>query len=224
MSHNKDPHYFYQLFFFGWVPLMVAQWLRYCATNRKVVSSIPYGANGIFHWHNPSDRTVALCMCVCMYVCVCVWVCVKLPTEPITHTHTHIYTHSFTHTLFCVFNIITTAKQIGYVLILYCNARSDSWDQVTQIFTQIRASKRVPLIKYWLNYCRGSLFFCTILAALGVFIVSFECIVYKAVRTSCSSADCHVHNCIYTKHRVRGHHLRHSAIYGRSRNHIHHKH
>jgi hypothetical protein len=30
-------------------PLMVAQWLRYCATNRKVAGSIPDGVNGIFH-------------------------------------------------------------------------------------------------------------------------------------------------------------------------------
>jgi hypothetical protein len=27
---------------------MVAQWLRYCATNRKVVGSIPDGVIGIF--------------------------------------------------------------------------------------------------------------------------------------------------------------------------------
>jgi hypothetical protein len=38
----------------------VAQWLRRCATNRKVVGSIPDGVIGIFHWHNPSDRTTAL--------------------------------------------------------------------------------------------------------------------------------------------------------------------
>jgi hypothetical protein len=38
---------------------MVAQWLRYCATNRKVAGSIPDGVIGIFHWHNPSDRTMA---------------------------------------------------------------------------------------------------------------------------------------------------------------------
>jgi hypothetical protein len=38
---------------------MVAQWLRYCATNRKVAGSIPDGVMGIFHWHNPSDRTMA---------------------------------------------------------------------------------------------------------------------------------------------------------------------
>jgi hypothetical protein len=30
-------------------PLMVAQWLRYCATNRKVAGSIPDGLIGIFH-------------------------------------------------------------------------------------------------------------------------------------------------------------------------------
>jgi hypothetical protein len=30
-------------------PLMVAQWLRYCAANRKVAGSIPDGVTGIFH-------------------------------------------------------------------------------------------------------------------------------------------------------------------------------
>jgi hypothetical protein len=34
----------------------VAQWLRYCATNRKVAGSIPDGIIGIFHLNNPSDR------------------------------------------------------------------------------------------------------------------------------------------------------------------------
>ena len=38
----------------------MAQWLRCCATNRKVASSIPDGVIGIFHWHNSSDYTVAL--------------------------------------------------------------------------------------------------------------------------------------------------------------------
>jgi len=37
----------------------VAQWLRCCVTNRKVVGSIPAGVIGIFHWHNPSDRTMS---------------------------------------------------------------------------------------------------------------------------------------------------------------------
>jgi hypothetical protein len=38
----------------------VAQWLRYCAKNRKVAGSIPDGVIGILHWHNPSNRTMAL--------------------------------------------------------------------------------------------------------------------------------------------------------------------
>ena len=38
----------------------VAQWLRCCATNRKVAGSIPAGVIGNFHWHNTSDRTMAL--------------------------------------------------------------------------------------------------------------------------------------------------------------------
>jgi len=36
------------------------RWLRHCATNRKVAGSIPDGVTGIFHWHNPSGRTMAL--------------------------------------------------------------------------------------------------------------------------------------------------------------------
>ena len=38
----------------------VAQWLRRCATSRKVAGSIPDGVTGIFHQHIPSDRTMAL--------------------------------------------------------------------------------------------------------------------------------------------------------------------
>jgi len=38
----------------------VAQWLRCCATERKIAGSIPNDVTGIFHWHNPSDRTMAL--------------------------------------------------------------------------------------------------------------------------------------------------------------------
>jgi hypothetical protein len=34
--------------------------LRHCATSRKVVGSIPNGVIGIFHWLNPSWRTIAL--------------------------------------------------------------------------------------------------------------------------------------------------------------------
>jgi hypothetical protein len=42
------------------IPHAVAQWLRHCATNRKVAGSIPIGVTGIFHWHNPSGRTMVL--------------------------------------------------------------------------------------------------------------------------------------------------------------------
>ena len=38
----------------------VAQWLTLCATNRKVAGSIRDGVIGIFLWHNPSGRTMAL--------------------------------------------------------------------------------------------------------------------------------------------------------------------
>jgi hypothetical protein len=34
-------------------------WLRHCTTSRKVAGLIPDGVIGIFHWHNPSDRTMA---------------------------------------------------------------------------------------------------------------------------------------------------------------------
>ena len=35
-------------------------WLRHCTTSRKVVGSISEGVIEIFHWHNPSSRTMAL--------------------------------------------------------------------------------------------------------------------------------------------------------------------
>jgi len=35
-------------------------WLRHCATSRKAAGSIPDGVIWIFHWHNPSCRTMAL--------------------------------------------------------------------------------------------------------------------------------------------------------------------
>ena len=37
----------------------MAQWLRCCATNRKVAGSIPAGVSGFFIDVNPSDRTMA---------------------------------------------------------------------------------------------------------------------------------------------------------------------
>ena len=42
----------------GWRTAVV-QWFGLCATNRKVAGSIPDGVIGIFHWYNPSDRTMA---------------------------------------------------------------------------------------------------------------------------------------------------------------------
>ena len=35
-------------------------WLRHCARSRKVAGSIPDGVIGIFHRHNPRDRTMTL--------------------------------------------------------------------------------------------------------------------------------------------------------------------
>ena len=35
-------------------------WLKNCATNWKVLSSILDSVTGIFHWHNPSSHKVAL--------------------------------------------------------------------------------------------------------------------------------------------------------------------
>ena len=35
-------------------------WLRHCATSRKIAGSISDCVIGIFHWHNPSGRRMAL--------------------------------------------------------------------------------------------------------------------------------------------------------------------
>jgi hypothetical protein len=35
-------------------------WFRHCTTSWKVTGSIPDGVTGIFHWHNPFSRTMAL--------------------------------------------------------------------------------------------------------------------------------------------------------------------
>jgi hypothetical protein len=42
------------------VETAIEQWLWYWATNQKVAGSIPDGSIGIFHLHNPSERTMAL--------------------------------------------------------------------------------------------------------------------------------------------------------------------
>jgi hypothetical protein len=46
---------FYVLFVTRW-----RSWLRHCATSRRVAVSIPDDITGIFHWHNPSGRAMAL--------------------------------------------------------------------------------------------------------------------------------------------------------------------
>jgi len=42
------------------VPPSMRIWLRHCATTWKVAGSIPYVVTGIFHWLNPSGRTMTL--------------------------------------------------------------------------------------------------------------------------------------------------------------------
>jgi hypothetical protein len=51
--------YFRQTYLFHRGTRWRSRW-RYSATNRKVVASIPDGVIGIFHWHNPSGRNMAL--------------------------------------------------------------------------------------------------------------------------------------------------------------------
>jgi len=36
------------------------QYFKHCATSRKVAGLIPDDVVGIFYWHNPSGRTMAL--------------------------------------------------------------------------------------------------------------------------------------------------------------------
>ena len=54
-SNNKSYYYKHMVWSTRW-----RSWLRYCATSRKVAGSIPDGVIEIFHWHNPSDRTMAV--------------------------------------------------------------------------------------------------------------------------------------------------------------------
>ena len=54
LSFTSYPVYYYLIVF------SMRSWLRHCATSRKVEGSIPDGVIGIFHWHNPSGRTMAL--------------------------------------------------------------------------------------------------------------------------------------------------------------------
>ena len=52
--------YFCSCFPVLWFILVVCTVTLHCATSRKVVGSMPGGVFGIFHWHNPSGRTMAL--------------------------------------------------------------------------------------------------------------------------------------------------------------------
>jgi len=50
------PHYSTILSFYFFILLIIYHY----ATNRQVAGSIPDGVAGIFQWHNPSGRTMAL--------------------------------------------------------------------------------------------------------------------------------------------------------------------
>jgi len=56
-SKNSDHNWWNFLMLYRQKGTTVAQWLRCCATNRKVTGLIPAGVIGIFH---PSDRNMAL--------------------------------------------------------------------------------------------------------------------------------------------------------------------
>ena len=49
-----------KVWFFSFRDIWWRSWLRYCSTNRKVTGSISVAVIGIFHWPNPSGRTMAL--------------------------------------------------------------------------------------------------------------------------------------------------------------------
>ena len=53
MNDNFNVYYFLRAMWWH-------SWLRHCTTHKKVAGSIPDGVIGIFHWHNPSGRTMAL--------------------------------------------------------------------------------------------------------------------------------------------------------------------
>jgi hypothetical protein len=59
-SKKSLPQYQIAHYYFHKWGHAVPQWLRHLVTNRKVAGSIPYGATGIFHGHNPSGRTMVL--------------------------------------------------------------------------------------------------------------------------------------------------------------------
>jgi hypothetical protein len=54
LSKKKKKAKFLLFYFF----IILFKW--HCATNRQAAGSIPDGAIGFFHWHNPFGRTMAL--------------------------------------------------------------------------------------------------------------------------------------------------------------------
>jgi len=60
MQFWNQVYIYIYIYIYIYMGATLAQWLRCCATNRKVTGSIPDGVTEIFHWHNPSDRTIAL--------------------------------------------------------------------------------------------------------------------------------------------------------------------
>ena len=60
MLRNSKVHYSFQNNQFGNEFEFYINWLRHCATSLKAACSIPDGVIGIFHWHNPSGRTMTL--------------------------------------------------------------------------------------------------------------------------------------------------------------------
>jgi hypothetical protein len=62
LAEADSEAYDYGIFYYAtqiWGP-RGHSWLRHCATNRQVASSIPDGVSEFFHWHNPVGRTLAL--------------------------------------------------------------------------------------------------------------------------------------------------------------------
>jgi hypothetical protein len=69
-------------------------WLRHCAATRKVTGSIPDGVIGVFHWHYPSGRTMALGL-----------------TQPLTEMSTSTFTDNhITFMCWLSWNLVTSTS------------------------------------------------------------------------------------------------------------------
>jgi hypothetical protein len=60
LVNNQHDAQFFLCMFVSVLFISILSWMRHCATSLKVAGSIPDGVIGIFHWHNPSGRTMAL--------------------------------------------------------------------------------------------------------------------------------------------------------------------